>query len=105
MQEPWISLILSGEKTWEIRGTRTRRRGTIHLARARTNLLVGRVRIVDCMCLSRAELALNIERHRVRETARVRYPRIFAWVLADAAWYTEPRTYTHPAGAIIWVRL
>ncbi len=105
VHEPWLSLILDGRKTWEIRGMRTRRRGTIHLARARSNLLLGRVRIVDCLAVTREELALHAERHHVRDVASVPYRRIFAWVLAHAEWYAEPRTYTHPTGAIIWVRL
>lgn len=48
IREPWIELILSGRKTWEIRGTATSVRGRIGLIRARSGLIVGTPEFVGC---------------------------------------------------------
>ena len=34
----------------------------------------------------------------------IKYEKIFAWVLEDAKRYDVPEPYTHPQGAITWVR-
>jgi hypothetical protein len=41
IREPWLSLILSGRKTWEIRGANTSRRGRISLIRSGSLTVVG----------------------------------------------------------------
>ena len=44
---PWIDAILSGQKTWEIRGSRTTVRSSIGLIRKGSGQIVGTCRIVD----------------------------------------------------------
>merc|ERR1712139_511482 len=102
----WINQILSGRKTWEIRGTYTKKRRVIQLAESGTGKLVGEARLVDCIGpLSLEELSKYEEKHRIADLSIVKYAHIFAWVLQDATRHAEPKPYKHPMGAITWVRL
>ena len=43
MKKKWLDLILSGKKTWEIRGSNTMHRGNTHLAESKkTGRIQGR---------------------------------------------------------------
>jgi len=107
VKQPWVDTILSGGKTWEVRSTRTTFRGRVHLAQSGTGMLVGEVRITDCIAVTKAMLARCVKKHRItRDHSRAvaNYRRVFAWVLADAMRYSSPISYRHPPGAVIWVR-
>lgn len=105
IKEPWIDLILNGEKTWEIRGSRTKLRGEIALIKSKSGKVFGTVEIADCI-----ELDLNIYQdsyryHCIQETTLLPYKRTYAWVLKNPKRYFEPVPYKHPQGAVIWVNL
>ena len=106
VKQQWADTILSGGKTWEVRGCRTTVRGRIHLAQSGTGTLVGEVRITDCIPVTRATLARRAKEHRITSVLGVvaKYRRIYAWVLADAVRYSSPIAYRHPLGAVSWVR-
>ncbi len=105
VRQPWIDLILAGEKTWEIRGAPTHKRCHIHLAQSGTGLLFGTVRVVKCFEIKHEDLPLHVEKHCIQDCTAVRYARVYAWVLEGAERSATPRKYTHPKGAITWVRL
>ena len=66
VREPWISLILGGAKTWEMRSWQTRIRGSIALIRAGSMSVVGVTEIVDCRGpLSETEMNAAFEYHRI----------------------------------------
>jgi hypothetical protein len=46
IDEPWISLIISGEKTWEMRSRNTLVRGRIALIRKGSKTVIGTVDLV-----------------------------------------------------------
>ena len=98
--------ILSGDKTWDVRGRRTTARGRIHIAQAGTGTLVGEVTITDCIPVTMAMLARRAKEHRIASVRCVvaKYRRIYAWVLVDAVCYPYPIAYRHPPGAVTWVR-
>jgi|SRR5579872_1381048 len=109
IRSPFIDLILKGSKTWEMRGSRTTKRGRIALIKSGTGTVVGVVDLVDVVGpLKRSELAANaskagFERHeRVTEMP---YDRTFAWVVRNPQRLKKPVPYKHPYGAIIWVNL
>jgi hypothetical protein len=102
----WLEKIFAKEKDWEIRGSRTQRRGWIHLAQSRAGgKLVGRARLVGCRQLPRESFMSHAARHCVRKLADVPYKNIYAWMLEAAEKYTRPFSYKHAAGAVIWARL
>ena len=53
IKEKWLRLILSGLKSWEIRGSRTKKRGTIYLIQSGSSHIMGQVDIVDCIELTK----------------------------------------------------
>ena len=110
IQEPWISLILSGRKTWEMRTRACHKRGRIALVRARSGLVVGTADIVDCLPpLTSVEAYAAAERfHAIPPHEQMdafeggwRTP----WVLTNARPFSAPVPYRHPSGAVIWVAL
>ncbi len=110
VDEPWISKILSGEKTWEMRSRSTSIRGRIALIRKGSGLIVGAVDIVEVLDFNqnRDVLAMYKEEHCIDYANKdheflQKYD--VAWVLANAEEYTDPIPYKHPQGAVIWVKI
>ena len=104
LKEP-LDKILLGTKTWEIRGKATARRGPIALIESKSGHVVGTCDVVDVM----GPLTLAALRRNARCTgfrpSQLPYPKTYAWVLHSARRLTEPVPYSHPSGAVIWVRL
>lgn len=89
IREPWIRLILAGEKTWEL-------------------LVVGEAQVQTVHGpLAAPDLERHADRHRVTadQLLALSYPQVYAWELAEVMAYPTPRPYDHPRGAIIWVKL
>ena len=109
IRDPWIDLILSGKKTWEIRGSKTKVRGEIALIRSGSGMVYGTCRFVDVIgTLSLRLMRMQFERHRVpleNLKAGLRYKNTYAWVITDARRLKDPIPYKHPQGAVIWVKL
>lgn len=108
IREPWISAILNGRKTWELRGSATRVRGRIALIASGTGKVVGEVDVVGVHGpLTLSELKENEARHLVAvgTFSQVRYKNVYAWVMINPHRYEEPVPYSHPQGAVIWVNL
>ena len=110
VDEPWISAILSGEKTWEMRKTDCKLRGSIALIRKGSGHVVGVAEVTDCLPpLGTREAYASAEPfHRVPPSDQ---EHAFAegwrtpWVLANARPLLKPVPYKHPSGAVIWVNL
>lgn len=109
VKQPWIDKILSGEKPWELRGSRTKIRGPIALIQSGTGTVVGICELADVEGpLSLAKLRRTVARHRVPPgyfKDGPPYPKTYAWVLRGAIRFTRPVSYEHPSGAVIWVNL
>ena len=106
VKKQWLDKILSGEKDWEIRSSKTSRRGWIHFAEsAAGGRLVGRAKLVDCFELTKTEFTSQKIHHRVPRLSEVPYKRMFAWVLENAERFEKPFEYEHTTGAVIWVRV
>jgi uncharacterized membrane protein len=109
IRSPRIEKIIEGEKTWEIRGSNTKTRGTIALIRSGSGLVVGTCKLVDVVGpLSPSGFKRNAARHCVKVRApgnHLPYKKTYAWVLSDATPLKKPRPYQHPQGAAIWVNL
>lgn len=109
IDEPWITHILNGDKTWEMRSTATRKRERIGLIRKGTGLVVGEGSLVGCLSpLTREELLATVEKHRI-PAERILSGEVenwcHPWVLEDVVRYATPIPYRHRSGAVIWVRL
>jgi hypothetical protein len=105
-QEP-LDLILSGQKDWELRGSRTNIDGTIALIQSGSGTIVGRAELDGVLGpLSLGELRANAK-HLGYTPAEIfkYYPKTYAWVLKNAKRLKRPISYRHPQGAVIWVKL
>ncbi len=108
IRQPWTEMILSGHKTWEIRGGPTHIRGPIAIIAAGSGKIMGVCTVTD------ATGPLTEETYGLayRERGSLRfapeslpYPQTFAWVMASPCRLLQPVVYEHPKGAVIWVRL
>lgn len=107
--DPWISSILDGLKTWEMRTQVTRIRGRIGLIRKGSGLIVGTAELVDCLPPLNAEsYASQVACHGIptlQQTDALTGGWTVPWVLRGARALACPVPYEHPAGAVIWVTL
>jgi hypothetical protein len=109
IRSPYIDWILSGAKTWEIRGSSTTKRDLIALIQSGTGTVVGVADLVGVEGpLTRRQLAINARKLGSKKAPSLRplpYRRTFAWVLKNARKLKTPVRYRHPSGCIIWVNL
>lgn len=106
IRQPWINMILARRKTWEVRGSMTSVRGQIALIQAGSGMVVGVCDLVDVVGpLSMRDFRDSATRHRVPRKGWSHYDRPHAWVLRSARRLRRPVPYTHPPGAVIWVKL
>jgi hypothetical protein len=109
IDEPWIGLILSGQKTWEMRSANTKIRGLIGLIRKGSGHVVGLAELVDCRApLNSEEYARHETFHRIppeRQAGAISGGWTKPWVLAKARPLRQSVPYRHPPGAVIWVTL
>ena len=90
IKEPWISLILSGKKTWELRSRDTRVRGRIALIRKGSGTVLGSAELTGTLPkLARSDLIANVAKHRVPESdIDADFKWSTAWVLERARFNT-----------------
>lgn len=105
VRQPWLDLILIGEKRWEMRSRPTRIRGRIGLIEQGTGLIVGECNLdgvgkpIDQFNLGWGHHLHKIDDYSLLE--KWKYP----WLLSDAERYKNPVPYQHPKGAVVWVKI
>jgi hypothetical protein len=106
VRQPWIDLILSGKKTWEMRSRPTNVRGKIGLIEQGSGLIVGECKIVDSdhIKLDPIEHGLHYSHHRV-DDFNLLNKWCYAWEIEGAKRYDKPIPYQHPQCAVTWVRI
>ena len=103
---PKLNQIFDEEKTWEIRGSKTNKRGKIGLIQSGSGKIIGKCDLIDCIGpLTKEQLLLNKNKHKSMNIDSIFYKTIFAWVIKNAKRYSVPKSYKHPNGAIIWVKV
>ena len=108
IDQPWIELILSGQKVWEMRATKFKKSGYIALIAKGTKTIVGIAKIQGFEGpLSILELSSNIDKHRVPQAqfSAEKYKWFVAMKLSDILRLTTPIPYQHKSGSVIWVKL
>jgi len=106
----WLNKIFSGEKTWEIRGTKTSKRGKIALIQKGSGEIFGTCELAEVIGpLSRRDLEVNRGKHQLPSddlsVILEQYTNPYAWVLSDVKRFDTPIPYNHPRGAVIWVKV
>ena len=106
VKNQWLELILSKQKMWEIRDAHTKQRGKVHLALSGAGgLIVGQCHITDSVAIDKDILGKTFAKHRIQDLSIVKYRRPNAWVMSKVRRYQKPFVYSHPQGAIKWVKL
>ena len=108
IRKPWLDQILAGTKIWEIRGSRTKIRGTVGLIQSQSGMVVGLCELVECFGPLTAEKFRRNARKAGMTAAEAilgGYENTFSWVLANARRFKTPVPYKHLIGAVIWVEL
>jgi hypothetical protein len=106
IDDKWVTLILSGTKTWEIRRRHTKIRERIALGNTKTKKAVGYATIVDSAEMTIEELKKHNDKHQANDFldkyANTRQT-LFAWVLEDVKVEVKPKPYSHSTGS--WCKL
>jgi hypothetical protein len=109
VREPWVSMLLDGYKTWELRRSSTKVRGPVGLTPSGSGEIAGSARLGDVHGpFAAAELIAHRELHRVDSEFLDDYAagkQLFAWEFHHPQWFEPPGPYEHPQGAVIWVKL
>lgn len=102
--KPWIDLILSGDKPWEMRSRMTDIRGRIGLIEKGSGLIIGEVDVVNSFPAGLSLLKDKIHKHQVDDFSLLEKWNV-AWVLENPKRFNKPIPYKHPKGAVVWVRV
>lgn len=109
VDEPWISKILAGTKTWEMRSKPTRIRGRIGLIRKGSGQVVGVASIIgNGPELSASNFAAHLDKHGIgpdRQSGALAGGWVHPWVLNDVRTLSQPVRYMHKPGAVIFLKL
>ena len=124
IKDTWCNKIFGLSKVWEIRGSQTRRRGRVCIARSGVAELIGEVTLVDCIPVGRLEngelvpwSALEVDqlnfigsprnslKHCIEDLSTVKYRKVYAWVLEERTAYVKPLPYTFKRGSVVWRRI
>jgi hypothetical protein len=110
IHEKWLRKILDGSKTWEIRGSKTSKRGEIALIQKGSGKIYGTCELTGVIGpLSKRDLEANRGKHQVPvdELSDIisRYAKVYVWILDKINQFETPIEYHHPMGAVIWVRI
>ena len=100
LRKPWLDLILSGKKTMEVRARRAAAGDYLLGCRGH---VYGRVRLGAAVSLSEPLVWEQYRDHHQCEGG-VPYPRAFGMPLSDVMAFSESVPYTHPRGAVGFVR-
>ena len=104
----WAELILSGEKTIEVRGSKTNIRGEIGIIESGSKKVFGTIELFHCAELTESNFELWGDRHKLdisyEELLKI-YPKPYAWCLKEVKRYDDPVPYEHKRGCVVWVNL
>ena len=108
IREPWIDMILAGEKRWEIRSKFTKKIGPVALIRAGSGTVVGTANLTEVIQITTKKA---FKKHAImgfRPLTKAEAKDLegqYAWVLKDVIKFKNPVPYKHPSGAVTWVTL
>jgi hypothetical protein len=109
IREPWVSMIIDGHKTWELRRSSTTVRGTVGLSPSGSGVIGGRAELVAAHGpITASELREHRDKHRVDDEFLDSYAAgkpLHAWEFQNAHRFQSPAPYEHPQGAVTWAKL
>ena len=104
VKQPWADLLLSGEKTWEIRGFNTKYRGPLFIIPSGTGQAYGIVNLIDTKPLTLENFSQYQDFHQVKHN-NISYKNIWAWVMSTPKLFNDPIEIDLKKGAVIFLNL
>lgn len=108
IKKEWLDLIVKGEKTIEIRGCTTSKVDeTIYLLESCSHKVRATCKISSTYPISCSDWCEEMEEHCVNisyKELKQRYKTPTAWVLSEVEEIEDNWIYSHPKGAVIWVK-
>lgn len=108
IKKKWIELILSGNKTWEIRGSNSNIRGVIGLVQCESSMVFGETNMIESIPLTEELFVNNRDKHKLdiswEELISI-YKKPYAWVFSDTHKYDEPKRFKNLQGSVKWVNI
>lgn len=101
----WLDKIFNKEKTWEIRGCNTNKRGRIFLIASGSGKVYGEVSLTDSFPMDKEDLRNHSDKHQIEDINIIKYKKPHVWVFDNPTLYEHPKPYNHPKGAVIWVTI
>ena len=105
VRKPWIDLILSSQKTWEMRSRPTTITGDIGLIEAGSGLIVGHASLIGCVSMDGQSWRDTLDKHCIEDSRIWTGNWQTAWQLNAPLRFTKPIPYEHPRGAVVWVNI
>lgn len=108
IREPWIDMILSKKKKWEIRSKFTKKIGSVALIRAGSSTVVGIATLAEVIQLTPQIAYENSEIMGFGKITKAEAKELagqYAWVLKKVIKFKTPVPYKHPSAAVTWVTL
>ena len=106
IMEPYISYILDGSKSWEIRSESTTRQGLICLVNS--GKVYGTVCLKECVEINVKDLKDNHQLHQLDDdwmTRCSKWTKIYAWVLTSPQRLEHPRRFAWKLGCVTWWKI
>ncbi len=107
VKEPYASMIVKGDKKWEIRRRKTNIRGKVYIIS--NGEIIGSAELVDVIGPFSVEDLMELkEMHKADEKFLREYARgerLFAWVFENPKEFKEKRKVKVPRGAQVWIRV
>lgn len=109
IRDPWVGLIMSGKKTWEMRSTNTKMRGLVGLIRQGSGQVVGLANLIETLpALTSDDYARFESYHQIPlkdQPAAISRRWTRPWVFAAARSIPKPISYEHGSGPVTWIKL
>lgn len=108
IKHKWAELILQGKKIIEVRGNKTKIRGTIGIIESGSKKVFGTAELFHCTELTKDKFEILANGHKLdityEELINI-YPKPWAWCFKDVIEFDEPKPYKHKRGCMIWVNI
>jgi hypothetical protein len=103
IKSEWLFKIFNTQKVYEMRSTATKKIGPIGLIKSGSGLIVGSAYLNGCFKIDPDRFASTLRYHQVPDFELLKkWP--WAWVLSEVEKFETPVKYSHPQGAVIWVK-
>lgn len=107
IKKKWLQLILKGLKTMELRGNKTKIRGTIGLIESGSKKVFGFVDLVDVVEIKDEETYNKYKTDHCVDIKfnDIKYKHLYGWIFKNVRILKEPIPYNHKQGCVVWVNL